>query len=108
MKMHKTILTMLAATLAVIGTTATVVHADDPPDASPIAGDGGEVQVGSVVAQATLRDSKCIVATPISVGGRMPSGASPLEVVLELDETCRVLIKEIRRTGVTGEGTSGG
>ena len=30
MKMHKTILTMLAATLAVIGTTATVVHGDGP------------------------------------------------------------------------------
>ena len=29
MKMHKTILTLLAAMLAVIGTTATVVHADE-------------------------------------------------------------------------------
>ena len=30
MKMHKTILTLLAGVLAVIGTTATVVHADGP------------------------------------------------------------------------------
>ena len=30
MKMHKTILTLLAMTLAVIGTTTTVVHADEP------------------------------------------------------------------------------
>ena len=30
MKMHKTILTMLAAMLAIIGTTATVVHAEGP------------------------------------------------------------------------------
>ena len=31
MKTHKTILTLLAVLLAVIGTTATVVHADGPP-----------------------------------------------------------------------------
>ena len=30
MKFHKTILTLLAGVLAVIGTTATVVHADGP------------------------------------------------------------------------------
>ena len=30
MKMHKTILILLAAMLAIIGTTATVVHADEP------------------------------------------------------------------------------
>ena len=30
MKIHKTILTMLAAMLAIIGTTATVVHAEGP------------------------------------------------------------------------------
>ena len=35
MKMHKTILTLLAVLLAVIGTTATVVHGDGPDDAAP-------------------------------------------------------------------------
>ena len=34
MKMHKTILTMLAAMLAIIGTTATVAHAEEP-DTTP-------------------------------------------------------------------------
>ena len=35
MKMHKTILTMLAAMLAIIGTTATVVHAEGPTGRLP-------------------------------------------------------------------------
>ena len=34
MKMHKTILTLLAVVLAVIGTTATVAHADGPTDST--------------------------------------------------------------------------
>ena len=37
MKTHKTILTLLAMTLAIIGTTTTVVHADGPPDSTGFA-----------------------------------------------------------------------
>ncbi len=90
------------------GSTA---FASDPPEAIPIAVDDGDVrtiQVGSIVGQATLQDSECVIGTVISVGGTIPSGASPMEVVWELDEDCSVVITEIRRAGVTDDAAPSG
>ena len=37
-----------------------------------------EIQVGSVVGSATLRDSMCVIHTPIKIGARVQNGSSPL------------------------------
>ena len=51
---------------------------------------------GSVLGQATLRFSKCVVNSPITVGARVPSGTMGSVIVWGFDEDCRVTVREIR------------
>ena len=78
-----------------------VTFAEGPPD------DGGEVfgktdgeetaiSEGSVLGQATLRDSKCVVDSPITVGARVPNGSAGSVIIWAFDDECRAVVQEIR------------
>ena len=72
----------------------------DPPDEAEvfIVTDGKEaaIGVGSVLAQATFRVSKCVVDAPITVGARVANGSARPAIIWVFDEECRVVVQEIR------------
>ena len=55
-----------------------------------------EIQVGSVVGSATLRDSMCVIHTPIKIGARVQNGSSPLAISWRFDEQCRAVVYDIQ------------
>ena len=59
-------------------------------------GQESEIQVGSVLGSATLRDSKCVIDTPISIGARVQNGSTPLAIVWRFDEQCRAVVHDIQ------------
>lgn len=78
------------------------VAAQAPDEAEPFAfsnGRASEIAVGSIVGQATLRDSHCVVVTPIAVGVTVPDGASPLVISWHFDGQCRAVVDGIRPAG---------
>ena len=62
------------------------------------------IEEGSVLGQATLRDSKCVVDEPITVGARVSSGSSGAVIIWAFDEECRAVVREIRPGQVTDPG----
>ena len=78
-----------------------VTFAEGPPDdGSKVFGktDGEETAIseGSVLGQATLRDSKCVVDSPITVGARVPNGSTGPVIIWAFDDECRAVVQEIR------------
>ena len=55
-----------------------------------------EIQVGSVVGSATLRDAMCVIHTPIKIGARVQNGSSPLAISWRFDEQCRAVVYDIQ------------
>ena len=73
-----------------------------------IDGEETAIGVGSVLGQATLRDSKCVVDAPITVGARVPNGSAGSVINWAFDEECRVVVQEIRRGLVDDTGPAEG
>lgn len=92
--------------------TTGIVHAQGTDEAEPfaISDDGAsEIVVGSVVGQATVRDSHCVVVEPITVGVTVPDGASPLVISWQFDGECRAVVDSIRPAeGSEGRPTDNG
>lgn len=74
--------------------------AADPPGGTETFGVADEketpISVGSVLGQATLRDSKCVIDTPITVGARVPNGNAGVVITWAFDDECRAVVQEIR------------
>ncbi len=82
---HFKFASLTIGTLALLGALAIAAPVKaqilDEAEAFSISnGQTTEIVVGTIVGQATREGSRCVLATPITIGATVPDGASPLAI----------------------------